>query len=245
MSPRVLNLIFQALDAHGEAVFSREEIADWPPGDFDEALREGLLAKTAPADEVVCPGCEDACLEEVLFLYGATPKDTRARVVCGLRDDIAPVPIPLEMLDRWAVSPRQVEKLRPTAQKAPVCDAGVGASDEAAQPDEKGFVRDPSDPSAYLSASKILNEHTPPPVATTDKQLKAILRRHPEVRKTRPRGRDGEPRPNRLNVHLTDWCDLVEKLQASSADGDGWPNVSDEEAAVRKAAIRRTKEPRQ
>lgn len=113
MSPRVLNLIFQAIDAHGEAVFSREDIAKWPSGDFDEALHDGLIEKTAPADEVVCPGCEDACLEEVVFIDGATPDGMRAYVVCGMREDIARVRIPLETLDRWAVNAKQAEMLRP------------------------------------------------------------------------------------------------------------------------------------
>ena len=113
MSPKVLNLILQLLDAHGEAVFGPEDVAAWPPGDFEEALADGLLVKAAPADEVVCPGCEDACLEDVVFIRGDGPEDTRAYVACGLRDDIARVQIPLETLDRWAVNPEQAEKLRP------------------------------------------------------------------------------------------------------------------------------------
>ena len=70
MSLKVLNLILRALEANGDAVFDREEIATWPEGDFDEALRTGLLEEAAPATEIVCPGCEEACLEEVVFVYG-------------------------------------------------------------------------------------------------------------------------------------------------------------------------------
>ena len=118
MSPEVLNLILKALDAHGEAVFDREDIATWPEGDVDEALRTGLLEEAAPAMEVVCPGCEEACLEDVEFIYGDRPEDARAYVACGQRDDIGRVRIPLEMLDRWAVNRRQAEKLRPPEQAA-------------------------------------------------------------------------------------------------------------------------------
>jgi hypothetical protein len=113
MSPEVLNLILQALDANGEAVFSREDIAAWPQGDFEEALRTGILEEAAPAEEVVCPGCEEACLEDVEFVHGDRPEDTRAYVICGQRDDIGRVPIPLEMLDRWAVNKSRAEALRP------------------------------------------------------------------------------------------------------------------------------------
>jgi len=117
MSLKVLNLILRALEANGDAVFDREEIATWPEGDFDEALRTGLLEEAAPATEIVCPGCEEACLEEVVFVYGDRPEDTRAYAACG-RDGIGRVRIPLEMLDRWAVNRRQAEKLRPAEQGA-------------------------------------------------------------------------------------------------------------------------------
>jgi len=112
MSPKVLNLILKVLDANSEAVFSREDIAAWPKGDFEEALRTGLLEEAAPATGVVCPGCEEACLEEVHFVYGDRPEDTRAYVICGQRDDIGRVPIPLEMLDRWAANKGRAESLR-------------------------------------------------------------------------------------------------------------------------------------
>lgn len=113
MSPKVLNLILKALDANGEAVFGPEDIAAWPEGDFDEALRTGLLEEAAPAEEVVCPGCEDACLEDVEFVYGDRPEDTRAYVICGQREDIGRVPIPLESLQRWAANKSRAEALRP------------------------------------------------------------------------------------------------------------------------------------
>ena len=112
MSPKSLNLILRVLDANGEAVFSREDVAAWPEGDFEEALRTGLLEEAAPAEEVVCPGCEEACLEDVEFVYGDRPEDARAYVICGKRDDIGRVRIPLESLRRWAVNKRQAETLR-------------------------------------------------------------------------------------------------------------------------------------
>ena len=120
MSPKVLNLIREALEANGEAVFGPEDIAAWPAGDFEEALGDGLLEKAAPADEVVCPGCEHACLEDVEFVYGEKPEDTRAYVVCGERDDIGRVPIPLDTLDRWAVNQ---QRLRPARRRRRKGDA--------------------------------------------------------------------------------------------------------------------------
>ena len=108
MSPSVINLILQAIDANGEAVFSREDLAAWPKEDFDEALRTGLLEQAEPADEVVCPGCEEACLEDVEFVYGDKPADTRAYVACG---DLGRVKIELKALDRWAVNRARLQAL--------------------------------------------------------------------------------------------------------------------------------------
>ena len=113
MSPQVLNLILKALEANGEVVFARDDIATWPEGDFDEALRAGLLVETEPAKEVVCPGCEEACLEDVEFVCGDEGEAPRAYVVCGKRDDIGRVEIPLEQLQRWAVNATRVKELRP------------------------------------------------------------------------------------------------------------------------------------
>lgn len=112
MSPEVVNLILKALDANGDAVFSREDIAGWPKEDFEEALRTGLLEKAAPADEVVCSGCKEACLEDVEFIYGDTPAEARAYVACA---DLGRVRIELKTLDRWAVNRERANQLRPPA----------------------------------------------------------------------------------------------------------------------------------
>jgi len=158
MSPKVLNLILRVLDANGDAVFGREEISAWPKGDFEEALRMGLLEEAAPAEEVVCPGCEEACLEEVHFVYGDRPEDTRAYVICGRRDDIGRVPIPLDMLDRWAINKSRLETLQ----------RGMGRKKEEEPVSMRGFIEQhclPVGPGrAQQLATRILQEarRTPP-----------------------------------------------------------------------------------
>ena len=114
MSPSVINLILQAIDANGEAVFSREDLAAWPKEDFDEAMQTGLLVETEPADEIVCPGCDGACHEDVEFVYGDKPADTRAYVACG---DLGRVKIDMKTLDRWVVNRERANQLRPPAKK--------------------------------------------------------------------------------------------------------------------------------
>lgn len=96
------------------------------------------------------------------------------------------------------------------------------------RPDDHGFVALPADTTAYLPAADILSDHTPPEICTTHKQLRAILDKHPEIKRWRPRS-------NRLSVHLADWRMFVKEQEANSGKGD-----PDESAiADRKATIRR------
>lgn len=162
MSPKVVNLILKALDANGEAVFSREDTAAWPAGDLDEAMRIGLLEQAAPATEVVCPGCEEACLEEVEFVSGDEPEKTRAYVVCHRRD-IGRVNIPLATLARWAANKRVAQSLRQT-------EAADG-------------IHPPQEPS--VSLRDFIEQHCQPLAPGRANQLaKAVLK---EARRRKPR----------------------------------------------------------
>lgn len=163
MSPKVVNLILKALDANGEAVFSREDTAAWPPGDLEEAVRIGLLERAAPATEVVCPGCEEACLEEVEFVPADKPGNTRAYIVCHRRDDIGRVNIPLATLARWSANKRVAQSLRQAV-----------AADGA---------RPPQEPS--VSLRDFIEQHCQPLAPGRANQLaKAILK---EARRKKPR----------------------------------------------------------
>ena len=98
-------------------------------------------------------------------------------------------------------------------------------------PDEKGFVKSPSDESAYRSATRIVADfstHLP-----TYKDLTRILATHPK-----PFIRRWKPTSQRLFVHMGDWQEHVDST--SNVSSDGWSdNLADMEE--RKEQIRRIK----
>ena len=99
----------------------------------------------------------------------------------------------------------------------------------ANRPDEYGFVAQPADATEYVPASDVLNDHTPPEGCMTYRQLVAILKKHPEIKRWKPRR-------NRLSVHVSDWQMFVKKQEANSGGAD--PDESKIEE--RKAAIRKS-----
>ena len=93
-----------------------------------------------------------------------------------------------------------------------------------------GYVTNPKDPTAYVAATVALRKHTPAALATTYKQFRAILDKHPEIRRWQLRG-------NRLSVHLAEWTAYVQK-ETSLVDADGL--LADQfEVEARKEEIRR------
>lgn len=115
-------------------------------------------------------------------------------------------------------------------------DDGLGIADRF------GYVESPSDPSAYVSASKILSKHTSELPNIGAKELTAIVKNYAEnrVRWTRPPMRSGEPRPNRLNVHLNDWLRCAARLKDPLLRGRHPVDPTPDKIERGKAAIRRS-----
>lgn len=102
------------------------------------------------------------------------------------------------------------------------------------RPNDRGYVEAPTDASAYVPAKDILQNHMPRELGRTHKHLLAILDRHSEIKRWRPR-------KNRLCVHLADWCAYLARRsdEPAAADGDaGWAPISAEEVAARAALMR-------
>lgn len=103
-------------------------------------------------------------------------------------------------------------------------------------PDAKGYVVRPADPSAYVPANTLLAEHIPDGLMVTQKSLPAILADYSSnrIRWTRPPGRDGAPRPNRRNIHLTDWLSYIARCQRTLQQSDPTPTqIADRAAGIR------------
>ncbi len=113
------------------------------------------------------------------------------------------------------------------------------------RPDEEGYVEDPSDLTAYVSASEIVYKRTPPDIRISLKKLPTILQDFAanRVRWTRPRDKSGQPIPNRRSVHLADWLQYIDdqKCRVANSGDDGWPAMSEAEAVERAAEVRHAK----
>lgn len=122
-----------------------------------------------------------------------------------------------------------------------VSEAEAGSAKQDV-PDGNGYVVSPSDPTAYVPASEIVSKHTPTSIPVTSKELPGILEDFAtnRVKWTRPPGKDGKPRSNRRNVHLTEWLDYIRRRERAGirADGDDWPVVNEGEIAERASVIR-------
>ena len=120
--------------------------------------------------------------------------------------------------------------------------SNAGDASNRDSPDKCGYVAFPSDPSAYVSVSKVLREHTPVDLDIKSKQVPGILENYQanRIRWTRPPGKDGNPCQNRRNVHVADWIAFVDRIKGN-ATNDDWPHVTGDEIAERKAAVRGSK----
>ncbi|MDA0284584.1 MAG: hypothetical protein O3B86_14645, partial [Planctomycetota bacterium] len=120
------------------------------------------------------------------------------------------------------------------ASKATGDDAAAKPAEADRLPNEKGFVKAPSDPSAYVPQAEILAEHTPLNLGLEPKDLVKITEEFSinAVKWTRPRS-------NRRSIHLVDWTTFIRRLR--STETDGTPAVFPEEKETRQAAIRAKK----
>ncbi len=116
--------------------------------------------------------------------------------------------------------------------------ARADAVSQGDTPDERGYVASPVDPAAYAPAADILAKHTPAELAISMKELGTILEDYDtnRVRWTRPRGKNGQPVPNRRSVHLGDW--VAYSKRRTNPESDGFPRLSPTELERRKAAVR-------
>ena len=100
----VLPALLDRLAAGGDpAMFSAQELAEWPHHALNQVKTAGLLTQTAPAASVTCPGCEEECAMPVEMATLASGT-LRPFVVCDKRDDTGRVPVPLAMLEQWQCS---------------------------------------------------------------------------------------------------------------------------------------------
>jgi hypothetical protein len=71
---------------------------------LEQLVNLGILQESAYSKSVYCDGCEEACLEEVIWVDSGEGRPARSYVVCSKRDDIDRVQVPTERLRSWQIS---------------------------------------------------------------------------------------------------------------------------------------------
>ena len=106
MTPEAVLLeVFARLAARrGEPLFIREqEVSEWPVDAVTALRSHQILQRSRPATNVVCTGCERACVMPV-HVRAEGNGVSRAFVVCDRRPDINRVAVPDEALKQQRVS---------------------------------------------------------------------------------------------------------------------------------------------
>lgn len=157
-------------------------------------------------------------LEEVAWRINTDFGLRRYKTVDGAEyRDLSDIPPILGRLDRDGVaedlmrelyqldSPLIAELELPKPQSAVQEDSSIDSHRD--EPDENGYVAAPSDSTAYVPVTKIVNEHTPTDMPIGLNRICEILKDYVanHVRWTRPNDKRGDPIRNRRSVHLTDW----------------------------------------
>jgi len=91
-----------------------DSIQEWHPAALEAFLRVGILSTASQAQSIECNGCEHHCFMDVMTRPGSSNSAIRAFVVCdvpGIQERIGRVKIPLERLQRWQCSAKQLAQV--------------------------------------------------------------------------------------------------------------------------------------
>ncbi|MDP6543514.1 MAG: hypothetical protein QGH60_05940 [Phycisphaerae bacterium] len=124
--------------------------------------------------------------------------------------------------------PTDVSSAGDAEQTASIEDRQVESSEAGeseSQPDDKGFVLNPSDPSGYRAATEIIRKYWRSPplrnMSNKNKELWNILNAEPTIRRWRP-GPEAPPkyRKYKLCVNLNDWLGHIDRLDKIRSEAE-------------------------
>jgi hypothetical protein len=102
----VLNRIAQT---HNDtAVFTAQELNQYPETALSALTSQKLLIPATPAVDTQCPGCEEQCTRPVHKRTHPVTGQPSIFVVCDLRTDTHYVPIDSDQLTQWVCHPHSV-----------------------------------------------------------------------------------------------------------------------------------------
>lgn len=97
----LLEYIFIRIAQTGGAVFSDDEIKNWPTSITNILLKHEILQRAQPARVVECKGCEENCIMPVNVFPAENKQPARAFVACDKRNDVGLVPVDISRLQQW------------------------------------------------------------------------------------------------------------------------------------------------
>ena len=102
----VLNRIAQT--HNNTAVFTTQELNQYPETALSALKSQKLLIPATPAVDTQCPGCEEQCTRPVHKNTHPVTGQLSLFVVCDLRTDTHHVPIDSDQLTQWVCHPHSV-----------------------------------------------------------------------------------------------------------------------------------------
>lgn len=85
----------------GQAVFTADEIENWPSGLLNTFQKTGLLQSMQPAKVIECSGCEESCFMPVHIFPTENNIPARAFIACDKRNDMGRIPVAFSRLALW------------------------------------------------------------------------------------------------------------------------------------------------
>ena len=95
-------------------IINWDGVQQWPAGALDRLLQVGILTPASSATSLECQGCERHCFMDVLTQTNGNKVPMRAFIVCDvpeMQDQMGRMQIPLERLNQWQSTAKQLAKV--------------------------------------------------------------------------------------------------------------------------------------
>lgn len=83
------------------AVFSADEVRQWPDGAHAALVAAGALQRTLPAQVIGCDGCEKNCFKPVHVRKRPDGRGAAAFITCDEPEDLGRIRVELTRLEQW------------------------------------------------------------------------------------------------------------------------------------------------
>jgi len=102
------NLIREILNRIGTGIpdalsIGYKEVNAWPQPAFNALIKHGVIKPVSPANVIICPGCEKACLMPVIVYPTHDDRPARIFIACDKREDTGRIPIEPSDLEQWQI----------------------------------------------------------------------------------------------------------------------------------------------